>query len=79
MFSCSIFLLLFSDPHLQVNRLPPILYEIVFQSKDNYFVGGTLPGLPNPMLGSTKYVSFGATYGNIVNNFSLIIFFKLTL
>jgi penicillin amidase len=51
------------DPHLEVNRLPAIWYEAVMHTPDDYRIGVTMPGVPGVILGRTRRVSFGFTYG----------------
>jgi len=52
-----------NDPHLEVNRLPAIWYEMVGHTADDYRIGITMPGLPGLVMGRTRAVSFGFTYG----------------
>jgi penicillin G amidase len=52
-----------NDPHLEVNRLPAIWYEVVGHTRDDYRLGITMPGLPGLVMGRTRAVSFGFTYG----------------
>ena len=33
-----------NDPHLEINRLPPIWYEIIAHTKDLNLIGITMPG-----------------------------------
>lgn len=60
--------LLASDPHLEVNRLPAIWYEVVLDWSDessdekHYAMGATLPGSPLMAVGRTSKVSWGVTY-----------------
>jgi penicillin amidase len=54
-----------NDPHLEVNRLPNIWMEIVMGTEDNYFMGGSMPGVPGIPVGRTKHVAWGATYAFI--------------
>ncbi|TWT42722.1 penicillin acylase family protein [Botrimarina hoheduenensis] len=59
--------LLASDPHLEVNRLPAIWYEVVLRwpAKDggtDYALGATLPGCPLMAVGRTPRLSWGVTY-----------------
>jgi penicillin G amidase len=54
-----------NDPHLEVNRLPNIWMEIVMGTADNYFMGGSMPGVPGTPVGRTKQVAWGATYAFI--------------
>jgi penicillin amidase len=52
-----------NDPHLEVNRLPPIWYEFVGHLPDDYRAGISLPGVPGLVMGRTKRLSAGFTYG----------------
>lgn len=52
-----------NDPHLEVNRLPAIWYEMVGHTRDDYHLGITMPGLPGIVMGRTRALSFGFTYG----------------
>lgn len=55
--------LLASDPHLEVNRLPPIWYEIALNwGNGEYAMGATLPGCPIMAVGRTRRLSWGVTY-----------------
>ena len=57
--------LLASDPHLEVNRLPAIWYEVILRwgvSRDNYVLGATLPGCPLFSVARTPQVAWGVTY-----------------
>ncbi len=54
--------LLASDPHLEVNRLPPIWYEAVLNWPDNYALGATLPGCPLFAVARTQHLAWGVTY-----------------
>ena len=55
--------LLASDPHLEVNRLPPIWYEIALNWGDGqYAMGATLPGCPIMAVGRTNHLAWGVTY-----------------
>lgn len=54
--------LLANDPHLEVNRLPPIWYEAVLRWGDNYAMGATLPGCPLLGVGRTNRIAWGVTY-----------------
>ena len=52
------------DPHLQVNRLPSMWYEIVGHCGQNaYKMGITLPGFPGWIMGRTPNLSACFTYG----------------
>ncbi|EQC49495.1 penicillin amidase [Bacteriovorax sp. BSW11_IV] len=52
-----------NDPHLECNRLPAIWYELKATTPNNTFFGITMPGLPGFIMGRSKYISFGFTYG----------------
>ncbi len=60
--------LLASDPHLEVNRLPAIWYEVALHwtgennTDDNYVMGATLPGCPLMAVGRSRQLAWGVTY-----------------
>jgi penicillin G amidase len=55
--------LLAADPHLEVNRLPSIWYEIGLNwGEGEYAMGATLPGCPIMAVGRTKRLAWGVTY-----------------
>ncbi|MEX2316295.1 MAG: penicillin acylase family protein [Pirellulales bacterium] len=55
--------LLAADPHLEVNRLPAIWYELVLRWGDGqYAMGATLPGCPIMAVGRTNWLAWGVTY-----------------
>jgi penicillin amidase len=55
--------LLAADPHLEVNRLPAIWYEVVLRWGDGqYAMGATLPGCPIMAVGRTNRLAWGVTY-----------------
>ncbi len=51
------------DPHLEINRLPAIWYELVGKTDNNYYMGITMPGVPGWIMGKNKDIGFGFTYG----------------
>lgn len=51
------------DPHLECNRLPAVWYEVVLHTPDDYQIGVTMPGVPGLIMGRTRSVSAGFTYG----------------
>lgn len=55
--------LLASDPHMEVNRLPALWYEVMLQTPDHYRLGITMPGVPGIVMGRTNRIAFGFTYG----------------
>ena len=52
-----------NDPHLEVNRLPPVWYEFVMHTRDDYRIGVNLPGIPGMVMGRNRGISVGFTYG----------------
>lgn len=52
-----------ADPHLEVNRLPAIWYEVVGELPRDWRIGVTVPGLPGLVMGRSKNVSATFTYG----------------
>lgn len=52
-----------NDPHLEVNRLPAVWYEMVGEAGGAPRLGITMPGVPGLVMGRTREVSFGFTYG----------------
>jgi penicillin amidase len=52
------------DPHLEVNRLPAVWYEVVGELPDGDFrTGVTVPGVPGLVMGRTRAIAGGFTYG----------------
>ncbi|MEQ8838226.1 MAG: penicillin acylase family protein, partial [Lacipirellulaceae bacterium] len=58
--------LLASDPHLEINRLPAIWYEVALhwgeEGSEQYAMGATLPGCPLMAVGRTEKLAWGVTY-----------------
>ena len=54
-----------NDPHLEINRLPPVWYEISCNSGDQKGHGFSMPGLPILLIGRSTQLSWGATYAFI--------------
>lgn len=57
--------LLSNDPHLEINRLPNVWYEIaarITSLPGHYVLAATMPGLPAALLGRTRELAWGATY-----------------
>jgi len=52
-----------NDPHLEVNRLPAIWYEFNASFEGDYQIGVNMPGVPGLVMGRTKTLSYGFTYG----------------
>ncbi len=54
--------ILSNDPHLEVNRLPNVWYEMVLKTKDSYSMGGTMPGVPAMLVGRNPDLAWSVTY-----------------
>ena len=54
--------ILSNDPHLEVNRLPNVWYEMVLETRDGYAMGGTMPGAPALLVGRNRNLAWSATY-----------------
>lgn len=54
--------ILCNDPHLEINRLPSVWYEIVLKTPDQYAAGASFPGVPGILVGRTSDLAWGATY-----------------
>lgn len=55
-----------NDPHLEINRLPPVWYPAVLRWQDGqpwrYAMGGTVPGVPAVVVGRTPELAWGVTF-----------------
>ena len=55
--------LLAADPHLEINRLPAIWYEVALDwGEGHYVMGATLPGCPLMAVGRSPELAWGVTY-----------------
>lgn len=54
--------ILSNDPHLEINRLPPVWYEISFELGKQTAYSATMPGITSLLIGRNKDVAWGATY-----------------
>ena len=54
--------ILASDPHLEVNRLPAIWYEMAWKTNGKSVAGITMPGFPAIVMGRNDFFSWGGTY-----------------
>lgn len=54
--------LLANDPHLEINRLPPVWYEVSMTVDSTSLVGVTFPGIPGCIIGRNNTLGFGVTY-----------------
>ena len=51
-----------NDPHLEINRLPNVWYEMALTVGDTYAMGGTMPGAPALLVGRNPHLAWTATY-----------------
>lgn len=51
------------DPHLEINRLPGLWYEFVGHTADDFRMGISMPGVPGLVMGRTRRVAAGFSYG----------------
>ena len=51
-----------NDPHLEVNRLPNVWYEMALKTSDSYAMGATMPGAPALLVGRNPDLAWSATY-----------------
>ena len=54
--------MLANDPHLEINRLPAVFYEMALRLPDRYGLGAMMPGVPGLAVGRTPDLAWGATY-----------------
>jgi penicillin amidase len=54
--------ILANDPHLEINRLPPVWYEVAIKRNDKYAQGATMPGFPAMIIGRNRKLAWGVTY-----------------
>jgi penicillin amidase len=54
--------ILCNDPHLEINRLPNVFAEQVLRTKDRWFIGSSMPGMPAMLIGRTQDLAWGVTY-----------------
>ncbi|MFK5856346.1 MAG: penicillin acylase family protein, partial [Bacteroidota bacterium] len=54
--------LLANDPHLEINRLPAVWYEIAVQIGGKYAYSATMPGMPILLISRNNNLAWGATY-----------------
>ncbi|MEO0278822.1 MAG: penicillin acylase family protein, partial [candidate division WOR-3 bacterium] len=68
--------ILANDPHIQINYLPSIWYEVVlkwtYNNKSCYAAGISIPGIPGIVIGRTAKLAWGVTYACIDNTDSWI-------
>lgn len=54
--------LLAGDPHLQINQLPGLFFEVRGRVGKDYWLGATIPGLPGLAMGRNRNVSWAGTF-----------------
>ncbi len=54
--------MLANDPHLEINRVPNVWYEVSLESPQRYLCGASMPGLPGVIVGRNAELAWGATY-----------------
>lgn len=52
-----------ADPHMEIGRLPPIWYEMVWRIEEHTTMGVTMPGLPVIVFGRNESIAWANTYG----------------
>lgn len=55
--------ILVTDPHLRIDMIPSIWYEVILRYKTNYVMGITVPGAPHVIMGRNKHAAYSFTYG----------------
>src|SRR5439155_17386545 len=66
--------LLLGDPHMEIARIPPVLYAMHVDHVDgSYLQGLGVPGLPWPSFGRTARVGWAYTYGHgdVIDTFAV--------
>ncbi len=53
------------DPHLEINRLPSVWYELVLETDNWYNTGASMPGIPSILGGRSGKIALGPTYAFI--------------
>jgi penicillin amidase len=53
--------LLANDPHLEVNQIPPVWYQIHLNCPGINVIGVSFPGIPVIILGHNEYIAWGMT------------------
>lgn len=54
--------LLAGDPHLQVNQLPSLFFEVRARVGSSYWLGASIPGLPGVAVGRNRHVAWSGTF-----------------
>ncbi|MEZ4270007.1 MAG: penicillin acylase family protein [Myxococcota bacterium] len=64
--------ILCGDPHLQVDQLPALLFELRVRLGQEYWLGATIPGLPGIAVGRNRHVVWTGTFAVADNVDSVI-------
>jgi penicillin G amidase len=59
--------ILCGDPHLQINQLPALLFEVRARVGDNWWLGATIPGLPGIAVGRNRHLAWSGTFACVDN------------
>jgi len=51
-----------ADPHLQVNQLPALFFEVRARVGNDFWLGATIPGLPGLAIGRNRAVAWSGTF-----------------
>jgi penicillin amidase len=54
--------ILCGDPHLQINQLPALFFEVRVRVGDDYWLGATFPGLPGVAVGRNRRIAWSSTF-----------------
>lgn len=54
--------MLCGDPHLQVNQLPALFFEVRARVGDDYWLGASIPGLPGIAVGRNQTLAWSGTF-----------------
>src|SRR5688572_8409545 len=55
--------MLAGDPHLMIDQLPALFFEVRLATPDNYWLGASVPGLPGMAICRTKHIAWSGTFG----------------
>lgn len=61
-----------ADPHLQVNQLPALFFEVRARVGEGYWLGASIPGLPGIAVGRNRDLAWGGTFG-VADNVDLFV------
>lgn len=51
------------DPHLQVNQLPALFFEVRVRVGEDYWLGASIPGIPGIAVGRNRRLAWSGTFG----------------